>query len=664
MARDALLVYANTRPWSDAPAACARDAWLASAMFPEPLTRQVADWGEQHEEYWAVVHPKPEQVASVTARLVRLDVTREPPNAAQSYVYGSPYSVQGDEVRTRVAVLFPVPPQEPFRPSQPGRQMVVHDWASTLNAAFPELWAGVVRAINATLKAQAVKCRAAVENEAAHASRGRSSDLARNLRTAHARLQALRRELDKTQLWATCATSGPKAITCWNMTLCSGNANEVQIVPPDVCTQLCKFPEWLGSACREDVGLGRLRPKPQIELTEWPKAVVALWHGMKVDLLLGQVFDSNIPKDRVLRGMVDPDERDVFWVVTSQRIAEFTGADGTAAAETAAVREEDTLKQHAAWICPLDVLREILELYESASSEEIFARAWSKGFLHVLRSAPRSRWTRWRIRLGKPAEFTGPAVMIVFAFIGMYENLYTMLRRVIQDAAEGCWPSAPFFELLALPLPELQRTSVLAAMTTGPNLQGLPAAIRQVLDAEQMDVLAAIGRSRRNLHFVEAFAGTGKSVLGRAVVMNFILHGPRDQLLLYVSSSRDLRDDVVISMTGVETARAVAPPKVVGRHAGKGVRFAFGVVQGRWPHSLWSSCTLYGGRRRWASPKCAFLRISRRGGPRGSQGRGSPKGLGGGGRDHLAGPPRRGRQWPPTHHGGGAAERKGPPGAG
>ena len=51
------------------------------------------------------------------------------------------------------------------------------------------------------------------------------------------------------------------------------------------------------------------------------------------------------------------------------------------------------------------------------------------------------------------------------------------------------------------------------------------------------------------LHLVEAFAGTGKSVLGRAVVLSFVTNGPPDQILAYVTASRDLRDDVVLSIT-------------------------------------------------------------------------------------------------------------------
>ena len=114
MARNALLVYANTPPWSDEPGT--RDNWLWSARFPGALLDQVADWGEQYEEYRAVVNPKLNMVAPMTARLVQLNRRLEAPQDVQSYAYGTEYTVRGDTARSRVAVLVAAQPQEPFRP--------------------------------------------------------------------------------------------------------------------------------------------------------------------------------------------------------------------------------------------------------------------------------------------------------------------------------------------------------------------------------------------------------------------------------------------------------------------------------------------------------------------------------------------------------------------
>ena len=258
MARNALLVYANTRPWRAEEDGL--QAWLEIARFPEPLTSQVQDWGEQHEEYQTVVRPKPHMVTSMAARLVQLN-EQHTSDRHQSYAYGTAHNFPDGVACTRVAVLFVVPSREPFGPALSREPMAMSDWAQAVRAAFPEMWSRFASMILSALKAQGDNCRAAAEHDKQTAGRGRSSAA---LSTAHARLQALRRELGKCQEWeATSAASGAKPITRWNMSQCAGNVPETDIVAPDVCTQICKFPEWLGLACDERLvwgGCGLARP--------------------------------------------------------------------------------------------------------------------------------------------------------------------------------------------------------------------------------------------------------------------------------------------------------------------------------------------------------------------------------------------------------------------
>jgi hypothetical protein len=203
----------------------------------------------------------------------------------------------------------------------------------------------------------------------------------------------------------------------------------------------------------------------------------------------------------------------------------------------------------------VDKLRDVMDLYGElpavGGGSEVFLRAWREGFLHVLRSAPRTRWGRWRIRLGAKAEFVGPAVMIVCGYVGDYDNIYSTLRVLALDCqptGAKC-PCRPFFELLSLKMQPALQPTILSAILSLESLARLPQVIQEKLDEEQLGVLLGIGQSQHTLHFLEAFAGTGKSVVGRCVVFSFVLHGPQDRILAYVTATRDLRDDVVLSIT-------------------------------------------------------------------------------------------------------------------
>ena len=326
--------------------------------------------------------------------------------------------------------------------------------------------------------------------------------------------------------------------------------------PPDVRLEWLKFAQRLPLACDEHVGNVKLRPRPQLEVEEWPKAVAALVHSMKTGLLMNGVFDTAVPKDRILRGVIDKDERDSFWVVTTQDLEEQR-AQGSALLPQQ-TGEPDTLKQHAAWICALDKLKEVINMYATEpsgsggvnDSDQLFCRVWREGFLHVLRSAPRTRWGRLRIRLGTKAEFAGPAVMLICGYIGDYDNMYSTLRKVVLNFQDsGTWPCRPFFEMLSLKMPTTLRPTVLSAILSSANIDRLPRVVREELDDEQLDVLDKIAKSQNTLHFLEALAGTGKSRLGRAVVLSFVLNGPQDRVLAYVTATRDLRDDVALSIT-------------------------------------------------------------------------------------------------------------------
>jgi len=227
MTHNAVLVYANTKPWSECQTGTSIALWLCDvAQFPAPLQDLVSDWGAPLADVWGRVNPKVKQVMSVCARAVAV---RQRLTEPKTFLYGKEHALQNESASSRIATICLVEPRAALQhPLPAGTSLPALDWARTLLEELPhEVFKALTDGLRKTLSEQAIRLVQGMHFYENNYNQRNTTDW-RSLRETHGRFQALRRELDAAvDLLAEEAAEGPatarKSITRWSARRARGN---------------------------------------------------------------------------------------------------------------------------------------------------------------------------------------------------------------------------------------------------------------------------------------------------------------------------------------------------------------------------------------------------------------------------------------------------------
>jgi hypothetical protein len=316
-----------------------------------------------------------------------------------------------------------------------------------------------------------------------------------------------------------------------------GVPTEVPDSDPCQLSQVSDVGTWLHTPCDDMVV--RFGPRTVLRSLEPDgELIMTLRHDEKF-VTLAAARRSKVSWDLVMRASLDPDDSSKLRVLA--RASDLAGQRGH--------QQQDTLRFNLVWMCS------VANLLQGRGK-------WDDGTLHVVMHAPQTSygWQRMEISPAmKPVKYGHPGdadfVVVGLGFIGPTVFGFEVFRKV--EKSGSLLLSAPARQALQPQWRPLSDTvfSASASAAGGPDdhnlLSGmlkpealfqLPPVLMQKLDAEQKAVLLAMGQARSTAFSIEAYAGTGKSQLLKALLWLWCCHDSSD-VALFTLQSRTLRHE-------------------------------------------------------------------------------------------------------------------------
>ena len=291
---------------------------------------------------------------------------------------------------------------------------------------------------------------------------------------------------------------------------------------------------------------------------------LATWrHALKCSSVAGLLQGSNVVLSATLRAWVPPDALDEAWVVGS---ASHLAGGSTEAPCAGPEPELGTFKDHACLVVPLAAARE-----PGVTLEQLWRRSW----LRLVSSAPQTSYGRWRLRFFRGLPVSGDVIVVMLSYVGGALDTYTALGRGVSQlggllgTAVRMWYGT--LEPSPGKVPPLPAKNFLHGKLTQERLRALEAGGMRRLSQQQEDVFLRIGASPCPLHLVTAIAGAGKSTLVQAMLGEW---EDEEGLILWLTSSRELRDDVLVNSLLLPGAALLSQEQVMW--AGRPVSTAAG----------------------------------------------------------------------------------------
>ena len=604
----ALLLFANT-PYQGATWTTSQ--WLDAAAFPKRLTDLVVNWGGPASE--VALHAGTRgrgqgyQGTTLRARIVQVqrDADQQLTTPVLIFRHGDPMPAQG-------ATATPLLPRRSFLVpvGVPAVHQVLEAYSVVLQGDL-----GHQRELSPTLLWEvASKCWLPRSPDVVHlllnAVLSTFKDLARTARAAsrawcagrkdkgrgkHAgvdrfyplsvKYQALHSVLDEG--WclyqqsldeARAAEADVPEVTRWTPGPRSSGWRNVH--PLDVCAapdpQARHFTSWFELACEPTSGFQTLNYCSP-ETSAQPAALeqfLATWrHDLKCTSLASLLQGNDVVPATTLRAWVPPDTLDEAWVVGTASHAETASPrqpDSTEAPCAGTVPstgpELGTFKDHACLVVPLAAAR-----HPGVTLEQLWRRSW----LRLLSSAPQSTYGRWRLRFFRGLPVSGDVIIVILGYLGWAIDAYAALSRGVSQLGGLMGSAVRMWYGAQAPGPGnvrlLPAKNFLHGKLTESRLRALETSGMRRLSRQQEEVFLRIGASQCPVHLVTAIAGAGKSTLVQAMLGEW---EDEEGLILWLTSSRELRDDVLLNSLLLPGAALLSQEQVMW--AGRPVSAAAG----------------------------------------------------------------------------------------
>lgn len=312
-----------------------------------------------------------------------------------------------------------------------------------------------------------------------------------------------------------------------------------EVPPTDPCqlSQVSDVGTWLHTPCDDMVV--RFGPRTVLRSLEPDgELIMTLRHDEKF-VTLSAARRSHVSWDLVMRASLDPDDGSKLRVLA--RASDLAGQRGR--------EQQDTLRFNLVWIC------NVTKFLQGRGN-------WDDGTIHVVLHAPQTSfgWQRMEISPAlKPVKYGQPGdadfVIVALGFIGPTVFGFDVLRGVEKSGSLSLSP--PARQALRPQWRPLQGADFSASVASGQTTDGenllhailqpeaffqLPQVLMDKLDREQKTVLLAMGEARSTAFSIEAYAGTGKSQLLKALLWLWC-SAESSRVALFTLQSRTLRHE-------------------------------------------------------------------------------------------------------------------------
>ena len=349
------------------------------------------------------------------------------------------------------------------------------------------------------------------------------------------------------------------------------------------CAEKSKFCRWLHEACHD---LGPFTITPTTAYDNEADIIAAMFHAAKFSLL-SMCRTSPINSADLVKGVVLEDSRDVFRVGGS--FQEFLQPRKLApAAEDPNNIAAQTDKHRIVWLIEVKTLNQQLRLARAQppdSHADLHDVIFKAGTLHVLASAPRTDYARFRMTLAPKSPTCGEHFLVVLSWVGD-----VLFHHEAMRTKQGL---GPVVALMHLHHP--------ATSTAGENFfngeigdervtefekqQGL------TLSREQRDAVRTINTTAKCIMRLDALAGTGKSLIHALLLAAVVPKLQRGHAIGMVVPARSLRDECVQTMMQIfakSGSDAAVPASIAARILWLGRPSNTGCKVGTWEDKLFA----------------------------------------------------------------------------
>ena len=323
------------------------------------------------------------------------------------------------------------------------------------------------------------------------------------------------------------------------------------------CAAGSKFAQWLNLDC----DIGHFIVTNNTIFDSLNQVIPIVLHSLKFKLL-SACRASPIEPINILRGVIDGDSLGTLRVAgTAEDYLKPLSAEPSSTPEA----WDMTDKHRVLWLLPtrdLHVATVTSAIGKGKGKGKASAKGnnrcllgdvdnaratklWQDGSLHFAMSAPRSVIGRWRMSFVPPvpAEFAGEVVCLTLEWVGNKFFHHECLRRAMNAPTRtaNIGVLGPLFLRDAAPT-DCMLTGVLSEAA----IHAYEDCRKFVLDDEQRKVLHQINTSTRQVIFIQASAGVGKTSVLDCVVSALISAEPADvsNMVLILVPNRELRHDI------------------------------------------------------------------------------------------------------------------------
>ena len=317
------------------------------------------------------------------------------------------------------------------------------------------------------------------------------------------------------------------------------------------CARGVPFPEHLFKDCK---GLGTSNVAFKTRFDSEPEVTAALLHAMRCKLLC-ELLAGSISNEDILRLKVHEDNLGFATVVC--RLGSYMKDSVSWVQDNSNVFSTD--KHRMLWLINLSSLgvegnaqsaqSRDYRLTKSKESPDILELAYERGTLHVIKAAPKRDYsTRITVEPCLPVE--GEYLGVILGWVGSraYQH-FAMLRSAAADDTLGLGVlRSAFFITQPWRGPSINCQNVLKGHVApdSPFMKGVLKRRRIHLSADQEQCMWSINGSDKPHLKIQAFAGTGKSLLLSLLVdAALTLDCPKGCAVVIVTPSRNLRDAIL-----------------------------------------------------------------------------------------------------------------------
>jgi len=303
---------------------------------------------------------------------------------------------------------------------------------------------------------------------------------------------------------------------------------ELQELPcTDICVVSMSPSAWLNQCCA-DGGVWNLRPSTVIPAQTWVPSVL---HALKARILISLVAQHAVSPHRMLRGHVNPNMANVFWISCSAMPQDVPHA----------------VPGHASTWHHCLIWRISVQKLHSLPVNCNVNDLWQAGSLHIL-DHPRVLEGRGRMIFSPSTDDFGETLVLVLDYAGPTIATFMTLRL---KKAKLTGPVRAALKLSG-PFGDIPPSANVLARVFYPGWERCLPPSLQIIDDEQRAILSSIGDSTAAVHVIHALAGCGKSTILHCLVALYAAHHEQlsladqgSEVLMVTLRTRTLRHELL-----------------------------------------------------------------------------------------------------------------------